>query len=119
MVDEQVAPRSFLVTSTENGKTNRQNRRQLIKLKDQQLGKTSDQPLESELNLEKSTQPVLQEEVILNQEPEREVEREADSTETTERSSQSPEEVESEGTENRKRSSWERKPPLSSMKQTF
>ena len=45
----------------------------MIKLKDQQLGKTSDQPLESELNPKKSTQPVLQEEVILNQEPEREV----------------------------------------------
>ena len=93
MVDEQVAPRSFLVTLTENGKTYRLNRRQLIKQKDQPLGKTSDQPRELELNPKESTQPALHQEVTLNQQPEHEVEGEAYSTETTERSSQSPEEV--------------------------
>ena len=68
MVDEQVATTSFSVTLTENGKTYRRNRRQLIKLKDQHLGRTSDQqPLELELNPEDSTQPALPEEVTLNQ----------------------------------------------------
>ena len=61
-----------------------------------------------------STQPALPEEVTLNEEPECVVERETGSTETTtctERSSQSPEEGENEGPENRRRSSRERQPP--------
>ena len=110
MVDEPVAPRSFLVTSTENGRTYRRNRTQLIKLNDQHLRKTSDQqPLDLDLNPQDSSQPALPEEVTLNSESEREIERETDSTES---SSQSPEEVQSEGpAENRRRSSRERKPP--------
>ena len=110
VVDEPVAPRSFLVTSTENGRTYRRNRTQLIKLNDQHLRKTSDQqPLDLDLNPQDSSQPALPEEVTLNSESEREIERETDSTES---SSQSPEEVQSEGpAENRRRSSRERKPP--------
>ena len=106
VVDEQVAPRSFLVTSTENGKTYRRNRRQLIKVNDQHLG--------LEFSYENSAQPALPEGVTLpNEEPERVVERETGSTEATctEKSSQSPEEGENEGPENRRRLSWARKPP--------
>ena len=123
VVDEPVAPRSFLVTSNEIGKTYLRNRTQLIKLNDQNLGKTGDQqPLDLDLNPEDSTQPALLEEVTLNQESKRdEVERDTDSTES---SPQSPEEVDSEGPQNRRRSSRGKKATtlakwLCSMKQSM